>query len=751
MWMNSIAAPWRPLRPFATSKRISPGSWEEEKEEHIALMRSSLQDAFHHLSLYTLLMVLAVILIAIFMAAVLTTRITTVVQGFRRFQKGDRSYRLKRQSNDEMGQLTDAYNEMADTVQTYISDVEASKARLEQVNTRLENEILERRRAQDELSRNRDNLEIMVKERTRELEKEIVERRRVEKLQQESEARLRDENSALLHLAGNEVLYQGDLNRSLDAIVPLAAQTLRVDRCGVWLLDEKGMTLECRKLIIKGNACDPEKHFVSGADLQRTLKLFQRTKTIAADDALHDDRLADLALEYLPSRGIRSLLVANVREGGHSSGLISFAQLSGQRNWHLDEINFANSVADIIGLAIGAANRKVALEEKAQLTSRLRRAEKMEAIGTLAGGVAHDLNNILSGIVSYPELLLLKLPEDSSLREPVNTIFKSGKRAATIVQDLLTLARRGLAVTEVVNLNGIVEEFLQSPEYSKMFSYHPRIRIKTRLEPELLNVLGSPVHLAKALMNLVSNAAEAMDEEGRIVISTRNCYIDRPFKGYDVVNEGDYAALTVRDTGTGIPPEDLNRIFEPFYTKKKMGRSGTGLGMAVVWGTVKDHQGYIDFDSREGDGSRFTLYFPVTRKSREDASAKSMEAYMGKGETVLVVDDVEEQRKIASAILTTLGYRVQSVESGEAAVQYIDHTSVDLMVLDMIMDPGMDGLDTYQQVLQRRPNQKAIIASGFSETDRIREVLRLGASSYLKKPYTIEKIGTAIRSALDAS
>jgi signal transduction histidine kinase/CheY-like chemotaxis protein len=440
--------------------------------------------------------------------------------------------------------------------------------------------------------------------------------------------------------------------------------------------------------------------------------------------------------------------MAAVFERGLMVGVVSFLQTENKRKWHLDEISFANSVADVVGLAIGAAKRKQAIEEKEQLTARLRRAEKMEAIGTLAGGVAHDLNNILSGIVSYPELLLFQLPEDSPLRKPIKTILKSGQRAATIVQDLLTLARRGVAVTEVVNLNRIVEEYLQSPEYLKMHSYHPNIRIKTRLEADLLNISGSPVHLTKALMNLTSNAAEAITEAGKITISTENCYIDRPIKGYDVVNEGDYVALTVEDTGTGISSEDLNHIFEPFYTKKKMGRSGTGLGMAVVWGTVKDHKGYIDFTSIKGKGSRFILYFPVTRKSVKDTSQVDLMTYQGKGEMILVVDDVSEQREIASAILITLGYQIHTVSSGEAAVEYLRTNSVDLLVLDMIMDPGIDGLDTYKQVLKLHPDQKAIVASGFSETDRIREILRLGAASYLKKPYTIEKIGTAIRMAL---
>jgi len=281
-----------------------------------------------------------------------------------------------------------------------------------------------------------------------------------------------------------------------------------------------------------------------------------------------------------------------------------------------------------------------------------------------------------------------------------------------------------------------------------MISFFPRIRLRTRLGSDLMNISGSSVHLSKTLMNLISNAAEAIVADGEITISTENCYIDRPVKGYDVVKEGDYVALTVTDNGMGIASEDLERIFEPFYTKKKMGRSGTGLGMAVVWGTVKDHDGYIDFESRPDRGSRFTLYFPATRKSPETGRHQAIDGYMGNGETILVVDDIMEQREIASEILTTLGYRVMTVPSGERAVEYLQVNTVDLLVLDMIMDPGMDGLDTYRQIIQRHPHQKAIIASGFSETERIREVQRLGAARYLKKPYTMENIGIAVQAVL---
>ena len=395
--------------------------------------------------------------------------------------------------------------------------------------------------------------------------------------------------------------------------------------------------------------------------------------------------------------------------------------------------------------------RKQAVKERQQLEAKLQRARKMEALGTLAGGVAHDLNNILSGLVSYPELMLMDLAPDSPLRRPMQTMKDSGEKAAAIVQDLLTLARRGVAVTEVVHLNRIINEYLASFEFKKLKTDYPTVRFDTRLAKELLPITGSPVHLSKTLMNLVSNAAEAINGSGRVKIETQSRYVDRPISGYDDVEEGDYAVLAVTDDGIGISLEDTERIFEPFYTKKVMGRSGSGLGMAVVWGTVKDHQGYIDVQSTEGRGSRFTLYFPVVREESVAAKPKATLAELtGNGERILVVDDVRQQREIASDMLEKLGYKVVTVGSGKEAVAYLRQQAVDLLVLDMIMEPGMDGLETYRQVLAVNPGQKAIIASGFSETNRVKEAQRLGAGMYVKKPYTLENIGQAVREQLDA-
>jgi PAS domain S-box-containing protein len=392
---------------------------------------------------------------------------------------------------------------------------------------------------------------------------------------------------------------------------------------------------------------------------------------------------------------------------------------------------------------------KHAEQMRKELQLQLQRAQKMEAIGTLAGGVAHDLNNILSGIVSYPELLLLDIAEDSPLRKPILTIKKSGERAAAIVQDLLTLARRGVETTAVVDVNQIVTDYLASPEFSKLKLDHPNVATEVHLDDQLLNIVGSPAHLSKTIMNLVVNAAEAMTDGGTIVIRTENRHLDRLTIGYSELVRGDFVILVVSDTGIGIAAEDMERIFEPFYTKKTMGRSGTGLGMAVVWGTVKDHRGHIDIKSQVAKGTDVTLYFPATRQSLHRQERLSLSAFKGKGEAVLIVDDIKEQREIAGEILAKLGYSVATAAGGEEAIEHLRRQPADLVVLDMIMEPGIDGLETFRRILMLRPGQKTVIASGYSESVRVREAQRMGAGAYVKKPYLLETFGRAVRAELD--
>ncbi len=408
-----------------------------------------------------------------------------------------------------------------------------------------------------------------------------------------------------------------------------------------------------------------------------------------------------------------------------------------------DPLQIVGSMRDITQLQLAEQSKRM-LEEQLQ-TSR-----KMEALGLLAGGVAHDLNNVLSGIVSYPDLLLTMIDENSDLRMPITVIRDSGAKAAAIVQDLLTMARRGVVQKKVINLNRIVAEYLDSPEHGKLLGDHPGVRVTTELAPELLNLEGSPLHIKNAVMNLMFNSVEAGADH--VVLSTENLYLEEDPSRVNCLPEGDYVVFRITDNGSGIAPEEQQRVFEPFYTKKVMGRSGTGLGMSVVWGTVQDHGGHIAIDSEPGRPTTIRLILPASRlPSAGDDTGEPDREYLGKGELVLVIDDSARQRHIARAALEALRYRVLTAGSGEQALRLLQKAGSlpDIILLDMIMEPGMDGLETYRRIRDLHPGQRVIIASGYAETDRVREAMRLGALLYLRKPYLMHAIGTALRQCLE--
>jgi PAS domain S-box-containing protein len=393
------------------------------------------------------------------------------------------------------------------------------------------------------------------------------------------------------------------------------------------------------------------------------------------------------------------------------------------------------------------------ITEKKKLVSQMEQVRKMKAVGTLAGGVAHDLNNILSGLVNYPELMLLKIPEKSPLRKPLEAIKKTGEKAAAMVQDLLALSSSGNSVAhDVIGLNDVVNDYKGSVEFEKLNKLHPHVNFQFNLEDGLSNIMGSGIHLFKIVMNLVANSAEAMPEAGRCMVSTYEVNLEHSLLAYEFIEPGDYVVLQVSDDGVGIPPHYIDKIFEPFYTKKIEGKKkGTGLGMSVVWATVKDHNGYIDVISEQNRGTSFALYFPSTHVNPEIIDCRqysSLQNIRGE-ERVLVVDDIKEQREIARSILSSLGYDVFLASSGEETIEFLAKDSVDLILLDMIMEPGLDGLATYQEICKVAPNQKVIIVSGFASNQKMSSAKALGIRNFIQKPYSMKDLGTVVRMELD--
>ncbi|MBF0259140.1 MAG: response regulator [Desulfamplus sp.] len=430
--------------------------------------------------------------------------------------------------------------------------------------------------------------------------------------------------------------------------------------------------------------------------------------------------------------------------------------------------------------------------EKSQ--KRLQRAEKMEAMGMLAGGVAHDLNNILSAIIGYPDIILMSLPDGSDLEKPIRAIRDSGQRAAEVVADLLTIARGAANTKTTENINNIIEQYIDSPEFNKLREYHSHVQYHLNCSSDIYNICCSGIHIKKTIMNLIANASEAIDDIGSVTVSTRNEYLDENQASQKGVGKGHYVVLSVTDTGEGIGEGYIKHIFEPFYTRKEMGKSGTGLGLTVVWNTVQDHNGGItvtsnskgsssvisssldgnivicsdrtkysdgtrsDATSADMTGTSFELFFPVFYdksgnepfKGETEGKIPNLDLLKGNGERILVVDDEPYQIDLAMRMLTLLNYEVSGVDSGEKALEYLKREQVDLVLLDMIMAPGINGRETYEEIIKINPFQKAIIASGFSESEDVKNARQIGVGGYLKKPYSIEQLAVAVADVLKA-
>lgn len=412
-------------------------------------------------------------------------------------------------------------------------------------------------------------------------------------------------------------------------------------------------------------------------------------------------------------------------------------------------INYLNNPRQVCVIR-DISERVRAVEEKLGLQKKLANANKLSALGLMAGSVAHDLNNILSGIVSYPDLLLLQMQETDRYYEQIKKIQAAGKRAAAVVSDLVTIARGGASPKSVENVNEIILNHLSSLEHLERLGSFPHAVIQTRLQKNLCNICCSPQHMHKILLNLIGNSLEVVKENGMIQISTDNCKFSHPMAVDQSggAREGDYVKLTISDNGPGIRQEDAEFIFDPFYTTKVMGKSGTGLGLSIVWNIVQDHNGWIEIKDNN-PGAIFEIYLPATQDSVacfNDIQAAA--SFRGNGETILLIDDQLEQNEIISKALQNLGYITYSVTSGEEGLAFIRSRPVDLVLLDMMMGNGLNGRETFEQILKIHPQQKAIVVSGYAKSDEILKVRNLGVSDFIEKPVTISKISEAIKQSL---
>ena len=401
---------------------------------------------------------------------------------------------------------------------------------------------------------------------------------------------------------------------------------------------------------------------------------------------------------------------------------------------------------DLTERKLAEKERQKAEEDRGKLEEQLRQSQKMEAIGQLAGGVAHDFNNILTAIMGYGSFALMKMAKDDPQRIYIEHMLEGAERAAHLTNDLLLFSRKQISERIYVDMNEII---------IKMENFLTRIigediSFKTILHPGAMPVLADAHQLEQVMMNLATNARDAMTKGGVFSVTTGQIRVDKEFMAaYGYGQPGMYALITVSDTGKGMDAATRQRIFEPFFTTKLMGK-GTGLGMAVVYGIVKGHDGYINVNSEPGVGTTFRIYLPLTTLETEVTQKTIHPFTMGKGDTILIAEDERAVRKVLRLSLEEHGYMVIEAENGEEAVkQYKDNMEkVSLVLLDVIM-PVKNGSETYDEIKSLNPDTKVIFMSGYTDDIIRRKELLKSNTDLIAKPIAPDTLLRKVREVLD--
>lgn len=386
------------------------------------------------------------------------------------------------------------------------------------------------------------------------------------------------------------------------------------------------------------------------------------------------------------------------------------------------------------------------LTEKKILESALQQAQKMESIGTLAGGIAHDFNNILGGVLGYTSFIKTKMPKTDPLYRYINIIESSARRAADLTQQLLAFARGGKYRVQNLNLNLLVKEAVELIEST----IHKNIKLKLELANTALAVEVDGGQIIQTIVNMCINARDAMPEGGLLTVSTSFVTLDEQFTyKHPGSKVGRYVLLRVSDTGTGMPEETKQRIFEPFFTTKK-DKKGTGLGLAMVYGIVKNHKGYINVESELGVGTTFLIYLPASDTQLEETKTANNDLKEG-NETILIAEDEDMMRNLLVEMLDSSGYQVITAENGREALSIYREQfgNIDLVILDMMM-PELNGPEAFRRLKEINPEVKVLFSSGYDEQTQSQDILNEGVIGFLQKPYGVNDLLSKIRTVIDS-
>jgi signal transduction histidine kinase/CheY-like chemotaxis protein len=532
-----------------------------------------------------------------------------------------------------------------------------------------------------------------------------------------------------------------------------ALAALEVSRCGIWQMKNNGKSLKSSDIFISSEQRHLTDVLLQEDDCPEFFKAIQTQRIILQPDVATDPLMNGLYENYFRPGGIASALMVSIILKGKVAGFVSFEHNT-PKVWEEDEIGFGVIFADHVARILSDMERD-ALEEQ------LLQAQKMETIGTLAGGLAHDFNNVLGGIVSTLSILQFEVQNNrqidpEKLKKWLNIMDKAGQRAVEMVQQLLTLSRKQDTQfypmdlkTTLWNVQNIIKN-----------TFDKSINIHMQVPPEKAMAKADATHMEQALLNLCVNAGHAMTimrsaqepQGGTLTISLDQVRADADFcKIRPEAKQIDYWRISVEDTGVGMTPQTIAKIFVPFFTTKEKGK-GTGLGLSMVYNIVQQHSGFINIYSEEGQGTTFDVYIPVLHNGEiRETQEKCFELPQGKG-IILVVDDEEIMRQAAGAILKKCGYEVLTASDGLQALQIFGkrYREIACVLLDLVM-PQKSGEQVYLEMKKIDSRVKVIMTSGFKQDERVTFALAQGVNAFIQKPYTLEKLSEVIKEVFDRS